>query len=142
MDNETRGIILKTLDDLVKDLHRKDSSAAITGWFTKDILMEDIALDWIAKDSTESSSELAVGYVIGYLASTAHHILLDRKWKAEVAKFMETKKSEQQELPRGIVKEEKKIILSVTKEEVTEIRDMIKPEIPQIRTEIYRAMGV
>lgn len=142
MDNETRGIIAKILDDYVNSLNRKDSSDSITGWFAEDVLMEDIALDWITKDSKELSAELAVGYVIGYLVRIAHQIILDKKFKDKMSKVfnVQGQKTTQEDSESKKIKITK-IYLGVNKAEINEVREMIKPKIPKIRTEVYKALS-
>ena len=140
MDNETRGMIAKMLDDNVKKLSRKDSSPAITGWFSQDVLMEDIALDWVSKDSKELSADLASGYVIGYLASQAHQIIIQRKWREAVSKIYSNRVKETSGADSE--KKQKTIYIRVTNDDVKEIREMLKPKIPLIRKEVYRALSL
>lgn len=143
MDNETRGIIVKMLDDAVNNLSKKDNSIAITSWFNDEILVEDIALDWVSKDTKETTSDLAVGYIIGYLANAAHHIITDRKWREAVSKLYSnqgTKTLETNSAEKA--KKLKTIFIKVTNDEVREIRGMLQSKIPLIRKEVYRALSV
>lgn len=139
MDITTKAIIEKMLDVSIKALGRKDSSSTITDWFAKDILVEDMALFWTDKDFNELSEELAVGYIIGYLAKCSHDILLDRKWKEKVSKMTTAQIKELTEMKD---EEKAKLLLKLNGRDVKEIREIIKPKIPLIRTEVCRAINV
>lgn len=139
MDMETRGIITKMVDDFVKNLE-KTGAFRITDWFNEDVFLEDIALDWIAKDSKELSTELTTGYIIGYLACAAHNVVSERRVNENLTKMSS---DEFQDFKKMTNKEKLKFLKAdTTKEEVKEIREMIKPKIPKIRTAVYKTLGI
>ena len=139
MDTETRGIVTKMLDDIIKTLE-KTGAFRITDWFNKDVLVEDIALDWIAKDSIEMSTELSTGYVIGYMAAAAQGIVSQRRMDEN---YFKLRGDNFQEYLKMTPKKRLKFLKAdVTKKEVEEIREMIKPKIPKIRTAVYKTLGV
>jgi hypothetical protein len=139
LDIETRGIITKMIDDVVKNLE-KTGAFRITSWFNKDVLLEDIALDWIAKDSKELSTELVTGYYIGYLACAAQTVVSQRRMNENLIKIT----SENfQDFKKMTNKQKLKFLKADTTEaEVKEIREKIKPKIPRIRTAVYKTLGV
>ena len=139
MDMETRGIITKMIDNFVKNLE-KTGAFRITDWFNEDVFLDDIALDWMAKDSKELSTELTTGYMIGYLACAAHNVVSQIRMNENLFKMTT---EELQDLKKMTNKQMLKVLKAdTTKEEVKEIREMIKPKIPKIRTAVYKTLGV
>jgi hypothetical protein len=139
MDNETRGIIQRLLDDTIKNLQKGNGSISITSWFNDDVLIDDKALDWLDADSKKLTSELATGYIIGYMVSSAHSLIEYKRMKENCLKL--TNDELQQYLKMTDKEKIRFLKVDVTKDEVKEIRDMIKPKIEAIRTEVYRALG-
>ena len=139
LDMETREIITKMINDVVKNLE-KTGAFRITNWFNRDVLLEDIALDWIAKDSKEMLTELATGYLVGYIAGSAHFTVSQRKMNLNYSKLTS---EEFQNYKKMTPKEQQRFLKAdTTKKEVEEIREMIKPIIPKIRTAVYKTLGV
>jgi hypothetical protein len=139
LDMETRGIITKMIDDIVKNLE-KTGAFKITDWFNEGVFMEDIASDWIAKDSKEMSTDLGTGYIVGYLACAAHHVIIDKKVNENLPKLTS---EELQDFKKMTNREKLKFLKAkVTKAEVKEIRELIKPKIPRIRTAVYKTLSV
>jgi hypothetical protein len=139
MDAEARRQIDEMLDSFIKRLNHKESAIAITNWFMDDVLMEDIALDWIKKDSKEQTSELATGYVIGFLVCLSHRALQQIKVRQELSKTSSEQVKEGTDAT--VEKKEKITFVRITKKDDKDIKEIIKPKIPKIRTEVYRALG-
>lgn len=139
MDAITKIVIEKSIDFSITQLNRKDALTNITDWFAKDVLVADMALFWTDKDFNELSEELAVGYVIGYLAKLSQDILLDRKWKEKVSGWTPIQVKEFTEMKD---EEKEKLRLRLNKQDIKEIREIIKPKIPLIRTEVNRALNI
>lgn len=138
LDMETRGIITKMIDDVVKNLE-KTGAFRITDWFNEDLLLEDIALDWIVKDSKELSMELVTGYYIGYLACAMQNVVSERRVKENLFKMTI---EELQDFKKMTNKQRLKFLKAdTTKAEVNEIREMIKPKIPKIRVAVYKTLS-
>ena len=136
---ETRGMITKMIDDFVKNL--EDTGAfRITEWFNEDVLLEDIALDWMVKDSKELLAELTTGYMIGYLACASHNVVSQRRMNENLFKMTT---EELQDFKKMTNKQKLKFLKAdTTKAEVKEIREKIKPKIPRIRTAVYNTLSV
>jgi hypothetical protein len=79
MDAEVKATITQMIDVNINSLKRKDSTNSIVNWFKNDVLIEDVALDWIKLDYKDATSDLGVGYIIGFLSANAQRILLDDK---------------------------------------------------------------
>ena len=130
---------MKMIDNFVKNLE-KTGAFRITDWFNEDVFLDDIALDWMAKDSKELSTELTTGYMIGYLACAAHNVVSQIRMNENLFKMTT---EELQDLKKMTNKQMLKVLKAdTTKEEVKEIREMIKPKIPKIRTAVYKTLGV
>jgi hypothetical protein len=139
MDDETRIRIEKMMDTAIRNLNRKDSSVAITRWFENDVLMEDVTLDWVITDAKETSSELTIGYIIGFLASSAYDIILDKKWRQEISKIGRSQDAKIAEADAD--KKQKTVVLQITKREREDVKKLIKPRIHIIRTEVCKAVN-
>jgi hypothetical protein len=65
MDNETRIQVEKEIDEGINNLSSESSARSVTEW-----LMSDIVgfLNKDYKQEVKSAEDLAVGYVLGYLA--------------------------------------------------------------------------
>ncbi len=139
MDDATKISIEKSLDYSIKHLNRRKSLSKITDWFAKDLLVADMALFWTDKDFNELSEELAVGYIIGYLANMAHDIVLDRKWREKVSWWTPAQVKEFAEMKD---EEKEKLRLKLSNQDIKDVREIIKSKIPVIRTEVNRALNI
>jgi hypothetical protein len=142
MDAEVKATITQMIDSNIKSLKNKDSTNSIVNWFKNDVLIEDVALDWIKLDSKDATSDLGVGYIIGFLSANAQNILLNAKWKKIVEKLPIEKLNAFHEMTvNDKMKFMKSSKLELTKNEIAEIRELIKLKMSEIRTEVYRALG-
>ena len=127
------------IDNFVKNLE-KTGAFRITDWFNEDVFLDDIALDWMAKDSKELSTELTTGYMIGYLACAAHNVVSQIRMNENLFKMTT---EELQDLKKMTNKQMMKVLKAdTTKAEINEIREMIKPKTPKIRTAVYKTLGI
>jgi len=121
MDAEIRGWIEKTLDYAIKTLDIRK----ILKWLSDSDMIE-----------MESKDVLALGYVLGYLSSTAHGILSNqqsaKKSQEECEKIMGEKLPE----PRG-----KQIFIRISPKDTEEVRDMLKRRIENIRKAVTQGLN-
>jgi hypothetical protein len=133
MDNETRGLIEKELDQIIGRLNSEDSTKNIVEWIMND-LMDEFSADY--GQEIKSSEDLAIGYILGYLARVCHQIILDRKSKDKVKDIASSDAFKQSKDKTFIIN------LKITKKDAREVREIIKPKIPKIREEVIRALNV
>jgi hypothetical protein len=132
MDNETRGFIEKELDKIINSLSREDSTKDIVEWIMSD-LVDSLLADY--GQEIKSSEDLAVGYVLGYLARVCHQILLDKKWKNKMKEITSSEKFKESRDKTFT------IYLKITNKDANEVREIIKPKIPRIREEVIKALN-
>lgn len=137
MDNETREILQKELDDIINKLNESENLKSITRWAMIE-LVGNIERDCIKE--AKAAEYLAVGYVVGYLARVCHAIVLEESSRDKLEAILKKMQN------KGTTKEEKvtKQIISklrLTKKDAEEIREIIQPKIPKIREQVIKALN-
>jgi hypothetical protein len=116
VNEDMRGQIERALDKAVKSLDVEDS----VGWI------------W-DEQKISSFEDLALGYVLGYIACTAHNIIFQGKVWKKTEEHYEKAVGKKLEIDKT-----QKIDVKLTPKEIDEIREMLKRRIQNIMEAIVQ----
>jgi hypothetical protein len=121
MDAEVRGQIEKALDRTIASLDVRE----ILKWLSDSDMIE-----------MESKDVLALGYVLGYLSSSARGILSDQRFAKESQEEWEKISGKKLPEPRR-----KQRLIRISLKDTEEIRDMLKRRIENIREAVTQGLN-